>query len=501
MTNIIVEDLTATQKKHVNSWKKTANAVDISKHVIPAGHDRITIPLDDPADTNIRTPDLIKNHFDTHGIEVHDYAGGYVKDKYKRIMKLGKALVQTNAHPSLAHHFNTDPARAAAKLHGNLQVVISRHPYDVAGMSTNRGWTSCMSMVDGEHKHYLHKELKNGTHVAYLTQKGDDDVKNPVARIALKPYSNEDKTHHILRPDDSQYGTSASSFEHTVHGWAAEHFPLKEEQLYHKAAGSYHDGDLESSVIAPKITDDMVKRHLRGVEHAYGDVFATSGHAVAERKEAVIQHISKYGNESQRHMIVDHFINKKAGMNYGIGSNLAQHGTHELHQKMLVHLPHGNNNTGHMQGLIAYGSDQIKHQMLRDPNAHSFNNWDAHKIVTFTEPTDTTEYARHPNSNVRAALARQGKHHDILKNDLDYRVLGAVVRRTNDKKVFDHILTHRVKEDHIKHKYSKQSEYGFAAPAEQGEYNEHFGHDHAKSMEAIETKLSAASAVKKRRIY
>lgn len=82
--------------------------------------------------------------------------------------------------------FKKDPNRS-----GNLIIVISRHPYDIAGMSTGRGWRSCMNLIDGCNRHYVEREIAGGTIIAYLASSSDRNLKNPLARALIKRYNDE----------------------------------------------------------------------------------------------------------------------------------------------------------------------------------------------------------------------------------------------------------------------------------------------------------------------
>lgn len=257
----LTEELTPAQKKFVDdNFKKTGRAEDISGHVIPHGVDRITIPLEGHGEKKAANPhpDVV-GHLKKHGYSVDDYVAGTAKKEGdKRVFKIGKVLNSTNAPKEIHNTFQNDPARAASKSGaGGLHIVISRHPHDVAGMSTNQGWASCMSMgtkdekeegpegfkhMGGSNQHYLQHDVEQGTHVAYLARSDDPEAKKPLARIALKPFEPLDKSKKtILRPESRTYGTGDSAFEHTVKKWANENFPTDPDTDYNKNRKLYHD--------------------------------------------------------------------------------------------------------------------------------------------------------------------------------------------------------------------------------------------------------------------
>ena len=94
-----------------------------------------------------------------------------------------------------------------------LSVVISRNPYDIAGMSTDRRWTSCMRLPDDDpsiypggayHQHLMH-DIELGTLVAYLIEPTDKNIDRPYARIAIKPYQNIKDKSIMLYPESKIY--------------------------------------------------------------------------------------------------------------------------------------------------------------------------------------------------------------------------------------------------------------------------------------------------------
>lgn len=111
-----------------------------------------------------------------------------VNNKTKQIIAISKLLSKNNK--DLLEAFNNDKTRVRAKSAENI-VVISRHPHDVAGMSTDRGWTSCMNIRDGFNRRYVLNDVKAGTLIAYLVKKDDTNIKKPSARVLIKPFTED----------------------------------------------------------------------------------------------------------------------------------------------------------------------------------------------------------------------------------------------------------------------------------------------------------------------
>ncbi len=96
-------------------------------------------------------------------------------------------------------------------------IVFSKHAYDVAGMSTGRGWTSCMNLYDGSNKRFVSFDVIEGTMVAYLVREDDLNIKKPAARVAIKPYVNyEDPADVLYEPEGRVYGTAPADFAKQV---------------------------------------------------------------------------------------------------------------------------------------------------------------------------------------------------------------------------------------------------------------------------------------------
>lgn len=173
---------------------------------------RIYLPLKKSHKPVDHIPVEIQNAVSDRGYEIQDYKKGIAKQKAgKRVVKIGKLLP-----PDLIQQFANDPDRQAQD---DYMVVISRHPYDIAGMSTGRGWTSCLNLTDCN-SHYVPAEIQQGVIVAYLAKTSDPDLKSPVGRVSIKPFI-EIKTKKVFFGVSTEvYGTNVPGFVETVVDWA-----------------------------------------------------------------------------------------------------------------------------------------------------------------------------------------------------------------------------------------------------------------------------------------
>lgn len=163
----------------------------------------------------IVVPDEITDFFKWYGYPIIDYEKGLCRDKDGRQIRIGKLLTKLG-EDKLLKTYNQSKSDTL-KNTDDLQIVISRHPYDIIGMSTNRGWTTCHDLNDkrygGRHLHNISSDLKKGTLVAYLIRKSDRNISNPISRCLLfnSEFYNNPKLPK-LRLDNHIYGTYVKEF-------------------------------------------------------------------------------------------------------------------------------------------------------------------------------------------------------------------------------------------------------------------------------------------------
>jgi hypothetical protein len=145
-----------------------------------------------------------------------DYKLGVVIDKFGREVKLGKVLNRIG-RTDLVKLFNGDSQRESAK-RKEFFMVFSKHPYDIAGMSSDRGWTSCMDIYSeqGVNVKYIKQDIKKGSFICYLIKPNDKNLSSPTARILIKPYINMEEKNDVVYSPDQIYGTAPDSFRTAV---------------------------------------------------------------------------------------------------------------------------------------------------------------------------------------------------------------------------------------------------------------------------------------------
>lgn len=237
---------------------------------------RLYLPLVEPqvkkpvvSSTMLKVTEVL----DGNGYVVLDYLAGTATkfNDTKNVFKIGKLLQRLN--PEVKLEFDSDMVRdgATAKAE-DLLICISRHPYDIGGASTGRGWTSCMNL-HGEltQKSIIPKDILYGSLVAYLIKKTDKNIKRPLGRILIKPHvdANGIDKKKPLYPEAKIYGVNYPGFRSSIIGWCHTVTPInsdgKDIFRYRPRKELYDDRERHNhSGIAPltSLGMEIVNTHL-----------------------------------------------------------------------------------------------------------------------------------------------------------------------------------------------------------------------------------------------
>lgn len=219
---------------------------------------RIYLPLEAGTSNDISIPTAIQTYLQTaipgkpYTTDAENYMQGLAFEVSNPTRKLGIGKMLSRSESSekdpakkvelqgLKRTFDADPQRAATKK-PDKQIVISRHPYDVAGMSTDRGWSSCMNLVDGVNRHYVLRDVRQGSIIAYLVNSDDLNIRKPLARILIKPYMEKGNPKNIAMMGDVMYGTAPNNFTTLVDAWVNKNYNQGKGGLYCLGKGLYRD--------------------------------------------------------------------------------------------------------------------------------------------------------------------------------------------------------------------------------------------------------------------
>ena len=221
---ILREAFSLKQARKKGLSRKYSGAYNDSLNEVFDGKDRLIYPItikhalkdSHPILKTIREF-LYQKGFDNIGTE--EYLSGIIK-KDKQQFKIGRILQKakdeiiydfdssnTIKGDKLLELYKTDPLRTSKT--EDYYVVISRHPYDVAGSSTDRSWTSCIDLGtprinykgkapnEGANRKYIQQDISEGTLVAYvvplneLMPNGKITLRRPISRILMKPHDSD----------------------------------------------------------------------------------------------------------------------------------------------------------------------------------------------------------------------------------------------------------------------------------------------------------------------
>ncbi len=119
------------------------------------------------------------------------------------------------------------------------QLVFSVNPFDIAMMSTQKKWSSCMEVGDIFFSR-VSDEIGAFSIIVYGTKNGD--LTDPANRVLLKPYLSEDKSSIVWR-GERVYGDGNAELLDHIDGILAEKFLVNEKpQRYTLDESIYADG-------------------------------------------------------------------------------------------------------------------------------------------------------------------------------------------------------------------------------------------------------------------
>lgn len=270
---------------------------------------------------NFKPPTDISDHLSDLGYDIHDYAKGLaVRKGGTRPISIGKVLSQKiemptipyeAAHPEWQNYmrrnirqsnvldqYNKCDVRAAMRT--PLQIMITRDANKIAEMSSNKPrWSSCLSLgtcpdrdlVDNDYdlpddldKHEIpynekpgyqapgknarrvQDEINSGSHIAYLIAAGDHDLRNPFARVLLKPYHSERIDSNIakLPPESQRYGWTWQQIK-------PQHTILRPASMVYTSQSLHSDNSRRDSIIGTftDVVNSMMRKHFPTKHETY----------------------------------------------------------------------------------------------------------------------------------------------------------------------------------------------------------------------------------------
>lgn len=248
-------------------------------------NERTYYPLNESFLSPLSTPKEILQILDEEGYYCPDYRKGYAyrkdditkkKPPVKILRVLSKKLIfkdkNQDKYNELKEKFETR-LKSNRKENIDCKICITHNPFDVALMSTYRNWTSCMDLIDGYYKTTPLKQVQYGGMCAYLIKSDDDNIEDPIARIAIKRLSAKNKNEFIFVSENKIYGDESFAkelkFDKNVNKILNEsnNFTCgNSKEFQRKDRGSYSDSDLDKIYrFAFSTIDEMINyidKHL-----------------------------------------------------------------------------------------------------------------------------------------------------------------------------------------------------------------------------------------------
>jgi hypothetical protein len=280
------------KSKYLSIFKKIGDKYDHDRNYY-----RVYIPLIKEtikgyiSDTHKEVDSFLKDN----DCKLLDYIKGKAKfNNSKNETTIGKLLTKLK-NEDLNKKFISDEKRKSLSIDDELSVVISRHPYDIAGSDTDRNWTNCMTIgtdksnrltkimdeyekttddlkkeellykiknykSDGVNVRYLMDEVKEGSLISYLIKSSDKNIENPLAVLNIKPYENQNGE-LALFTSNNMYGKKRNDFKKTVDLILNEYFNnySGEFRINNKV---YNDSDLTRRFNFKNSTTEEILNHL-----------------------------------------------------------------------------------------------------------------------------------------------------------------------------------------------------------------------------------------------
>jgi len=234
----------------------------------------------------------ISDFIEQHGYDIPNvkaYIDGICKKSGdKNVYKIGRILEklkqptvsimgrneESKDRPKYTNLFKTDPIRHVQN--NKTSIVISRHPYDIYGMSTGRSWTSCVDLKyrkEGNNSCTLPAEVNEGTLVAYLIPSsevrpnGKVDLRKPVSRITLKPLRNMEGElgYGVAKP----YGAAMLEFTNFCKKWVLDNFnsKVKNKTGFKLANNVYSDPHTTEGLAKVTDTEDQIRQEIYAMDN------------------------------------------------------------------------------------------------------------------------------------------------------------------------------------------------------------------------------------------
>lgn len=239
------------------------------------GRDRIYLPYTvTQSEEYVDLQNKIESFISKKGYTITDFAEGMAKKvANNNPYRIGKILnSMKKEYPEEAAELLKLYNESKASSKSKYLIVISRHPYDIAGASTGRSWArqSCMSLEYGKSNPSAKQwktvphAIELGAMVAFLIYEHDKNINEPLARIFIKPYYNESKSEILYKADQTIYGKYDKLFLAIVNEWV--------EQKNEEAARAFNHAMINVYTLGKGIYNQEGKSSILKINNLKGEV-------------------------------------------------------------------------------------------------------------------------------------------------------------------------------------------------------------------------------------
>lgn len=230
-----------------------------------------------------------------------------VIDDKKRKVRLSKILEKNPKYKDLQSEISKYGSQHSSKFKSDLYAVVITHdPIDIAGMSTDRHWTSCMNIRTGAYKDQPFEQIMYGGMVAYLLRQksksftvndaddilDNDKAEDIIARIDIKRYVGRTNDNFLFENEKKCYTA----------GGISDDMSTKFQQLVEKALDKSNETtmkltDTNDNYLHNLSYSDTLSRSIspfvaKNLENSFDLLLKMKPHEIDEALEYA--HLKKY---------------------------------------------------------------------------------------------------------------------------------------------------------------------------------------------------------------
>lgn len=250
------EYLTDEQRQRYENVEMKDKAREDTDHFFGAGNDLIREPIKGFEPDKSEVHRAIERHLG-QTFSIDDYKNGMIRDQEGRKVTIPSLIKDKQ----LKHQFNQDNTRTN-RGRGHTHYVTVVRGTEVAGQTNSApdanhpkgyhwGNASCKNVDNGTNRHYLSKEIENGTVVVRVHDHDDKEI----YRATLQPHHNkEGDTAYAV---DSEYGLKHPLFTRHAHDVVARMSKDYKPGLFTKNAAVYNDNNFKH-ILHPLTTSEQL---------------------------------------------------------------------------------------------------------------------------------------------------------------------------------------------------------------------------------------------------